>query len=69
MALMMMIIIVAIIKYRLDEGCRHPPTHLILVAAASVATQIDLSVCMSALEEKMIQSEQNEKTATTLVGT
>jgi hypothetical protein len=20
-------IIVAIIKYRLDEGCRHPPTH------------------------------------------
>jgi hypothetical protein len=22
----MMIIIVAIIKYRLDEGCRHPPT-------------------------------------------
>eukprot|EP01047_Picozoa_sp_COSAG01_P145339 COSAG01_NODE_77560_length_162_cov_14.000000_1_plen_22_part_01 len=22
---MMMIIIVAIIKYRLDEGCRHPP--------------------------------------------
>jgi hypothetical protein len=24
---MMMIIIVAIIKYRLDEGCRHPPTH------------------------------------------
>jgi hypothetical protein len=21
-----MIIIVAIIKYRLDEGCRHPPT-------------------------------------------
>jgi hypothetical protein len=28
MALMMIIIIVAIIKYRLDEGCRHPPTHV-----------------------------------------
>jgi hypothetical protein len=32
--LMMMIIIVAIIKYRLDEGCRHPPTQTAMVMTA-----------------------------------